>query len=137
MSKLGYACGVFDIVHGGHINLLRNAKALCDKLIVGVSTDELVISYKNKKPIIQFSERIEIVRSIKYVDCAVSQYDLDNIEAYDKLKYNILFVGDDHFREKVWNTYEDILMKFNVEVIYLPYTSGVSSTILRERMIYG
>ena len=137
MSKLGYACGVFDIVHGGHINLLRNAKALCDKLIVGVSTDELVISYKNKKPIIQFSERIEIVRSIKYVDCAVSQYDLDKIEAYDKLKYNILFVGDDHFREKVWNTYEDILMKFNVEVIYLPYTSGVSSTILRERMIYG
>ena len=137
MSKLGYACGVFDIIHGGHINLLRNAKALCDKLIVGVSTDELVISYKNKKPIIQFSERIEIVRSIKYVDCVVPQYDLDKIDAYDKLKYDVLFVGDDHFREKAWDQYEAILSEYDVEIIYLSYTSGVSSTILRERMIYG
>ena len=78
MSKyvIGYTSGVYDLFHIGHLNLLKNAKGLCDKLIVGVTTDELV-SYKNKRAVIPFSERIEIVRNIKYVDAAIAQEGLD------------------------------------------------------------
>lgn len=72
MTTLGYTSGVYDLFHIGHLNLLKNAKGLCDKLIVGVTIDELV-QYKNKKSVIPFSERIEIVRSIKYVDAAIPQ----------------------------------------------------------------
>ena len=78
MSKyvIGYTSGVYDLFHIGHLNLLKNAKGLCDKLIVGVTTDELV-SYKNKRAVIPFSERIEIVRNIKYVDAAIAQEEID------------------------------------------------------------
>ncbi len=72
MTTLGYTSGVYNLFHIGHLNLLKNAKGLCDKLIVGVTVDELV-QYKNKKSVIPFSERIEIVRSIKYVDAAIPQ----------------------------------------------------------------
>ena len=75
---IGYTAGVFDLFHIGHLTLLKNAKGLCDKLIVGVTVDELV-TYKGKRAIIPFSDRIEIVRSIKYVDAAVPQYDMDKL----------------------------------------------------------
>lgn len=81
MTTLGYTSGVYDLFHIGHLNLLKNAKGLCDKLIVGVTIDELV-QYKNKKSVIPFSERIEIVRSIKYVDAAIPQ---ENIDKYQML----------------------------------------------------
>lgn len=76
---LGYTSGVYDLFHIGHLNLLKNARGLCDKLIVGVSVDELV-KYKNKKAVIPFEERIEIVRSIKYVDSAIPQYEIDKFK---------------------------------------------------------
>ena len=69
---IGYTAGVFDLFHVGHLNMLKNAKAMCDKLIVGVTTDELV-SYKHKKAVIPFEERLEIVRNIKFVDAAIPQ----------------------------------------------------------------
>ncbi|MCH3734842.1 adenylyltransferase/cytidyltransferase family protein [Campylobacter coli] len=79
MTTLGYTSGVYDLFHIGHLNLLKNAKGLCDKLIVGVTIDELV-QYKNKKSVIPFSERIEIVRSIKYVDAAIPQENIDKYQ---------------------------------------------------------
>ena len=90
---IGYTAGVYDLFHIGHLNLLKNAKGMCDKLIVGVTTDELV-SYKGKHPIIPFEDRIEIVRSIKYVDAVVPQRDMDKVSMCKKLKAQILFVGD-------------------------------------------
>ena len=130
---LGYTTGVFDLFHIGHLNLLRNAKGLCDKLIVGVSTDELV-AYKNKKPVIPFCERIEIVRSIKYVDVAIPQYDLNKILAWEKLKFNKLFVGDDWYNSKKWDSFEFELDKRNVQIVYFSYTKGVSSTLINETL---
>ena len=93
---IGYTAGVFDLFHIGHLTLLKNAKGLCDKLIVGVTVDELV-TYKGKRAIIPFSDRIEIVRSIKYVDAAVPQYDMDKLTMCKKLGASILFVGDDWY----------------------------------------
>ena len=92
---IGYTTGVFDLFHIGHVNVLKNAKAMCDKLIVGVSTDELVQNSKNKIPVIPFIERCEIVASCKYVDVVIAQDDRNKIKIQSKLKFDILFVGDD------------------------------------------
>ena len=90
---IGYTSGVFDLFHIGHVNLLRNSKAMCDKLIVGVSVDDLV-SYKGKKSIIPFHERIEVVRSCKYVDIAIAQKNMNKATMVKSLNANFVFVGD-------------------------------------------
>ena len=132
-EKIGYTCGVYDLFHIGHLNLLKNAKGLCDKLIVGVTVDELV-SYKNKKPVIPFEERIEIVRSIKYVDVAIAQENMDKVEMCKKLKVDYLFVGDDWYNTEKWKKYEEELNKIGVKVIYFPYTKNTSSTLINETL---
>lgn len=93
---IGYTAGVYDLFHIGHLTLLKNAKGLCDKLIVGVTVDDLV-TYKGKHSMIPFSDRIEIVRSCKYVDAAVPQYDMDKLTQCKKLGASVLFVGDDWY----------------------------------------
>ena len=132
--KIGYTTGVFDLFHIGHLNILKNCKGLCDKLIVGVTTDELV-RYKYKKAVIPFTERIEIVRSCKYVDLAIPQYDINKINIIKKLKANFLFVGDDWFETKSWKNQERKLEKINCKVIYFPYTKGTSSTLINKSLI--
>ena len=97
---IGYTTGVYDLFHVGHLNLLKNAKGMCDKLVVGVTVDELV-QYKGKQSMIPFEDRIEIVRSIKYVDAAVPQYDMDKLTACKKLGATILFVGDDWYGTEI------------------------------------
>ena len=126
---VGYTAGVYDLFHIGHLNLLRNAKMHCDKLIVGVTTDELV-QYKGKKPVITLSERMEIVKAIRYVDEVVVQDDLDKVKAWDKYHYDILFVGSDWQGTDKWNKYEAQLKEKGAKVIYLPYTKTTSSTLL-------
>jgi len=132
--QIGYTGGVYDLFHIGHLNLLKNAKGLCDKLIVGVTVDELV-AYKYKKAIIPFEERLEIVRSIKYVDAAIPQEEIDKFKIWEKLKFDILFVGDDWFKEESWKTMEIKLKDVGVRVVYFPYTKGTSSSILSEILI--
>ena len=128
---IGYTTGVFDLFHIGHLNLLKKARLQCDKLIVGVSTDELV-SYKNKIPVIKHKERMEIVRAIKYVDEVIEQNNRDKFSMWDKLKYDILFVGDDWKETKFFDELETKLNKVNARVVYFPYTKNVSSTIINE-----
>jgi len=129
---IGYTAGVFDLFHIGHLNILRNAKSICDKLIVGVSTDELVLDSKGKKPLIPFEQRIEIVRNIKFVDSAIPQTHVDKVIAWEHLKYNILFVGDDWYGKKMWRRYQEKLKELNCLIVYLPYTRNVSSTMINE-----
>ena len=131
---IGYTSGVYDLFHIGHLNMLRNAKSMCDKLIVGVTTDELV-RYKFKKAIIPFKERIEIVRSISYVDTAIPQSEIDKFKIWKKLKYNILFVGDDWYNNKKWKSYETNLKKKKVKIVYFPYTKGTSSTLINSTLL--
>lgn len=125
---IGYTTGVFDLFHVGHINILKNSKSLCDKLIVGITTDELILSYKNKLPVIPYNERAEIVRNIKYVDLVVPQENMNKYEAWEKNKFDLLFVGDDWFKSDKWHEYERQLSKENVKIIYFTYTKSTSST---------
>lgn len=130
---IGYTTGVYDLFHVGHLNLLKNAKGLCDKLIVGVTVDELVL-YKGKKAMIPFEDRIEIVRSCRYVDAAVPQYDMDKLSACKKLGASILFVGDDWYGTDKWKQYEEDFAREGIKIIYFPYTKGVSSTKITQAL---
>jgi len=124
---IGYTTGVYDLFHIGHLNLLKNAKGMCDKLVVGVTVDELV-QYKGKKAMIPFEDRIEIVRSCKYVDAAVPQYDMDKLKACKELGATILFVGDDWYGTDKWKKYEEEFSKEGIRIVYFPYTKSISST---------
>ena len=130
--KRGYTAGVYDMFHIGHLNVIRNAKELCDFLVVAVSTDELVRNYKNKTPIIPFANRIQIVSAIKHVDLAVPQSDMDKKAAALKYNADVMFVGDDWKGTEKWNRIEADLKAIGIDVIYLPHTDGISSSILRE-----
>lgn len=130
---IGYTTGVYDLFHVGHLNLFKNAKGMCDKLIVGVTVDELV-AYKGKKAMIPFEDRIELIRSCKYVDAAVPQYDMDKLTACKKLGASYLFVGDDWYGTEKWNTYEKDFIKEGIQILYFPYTRGISSTKITEAL---
>ncbi|GMW01168.1 MAG: cytidyltransferase [Candidatus Hydrogenedentota bacterium] len=132
---IGYTTGVYDLFHIGHLNILKNAKAMCDKLIVGVTTDELMWEYKKRKPVIPFFERSEIVRNIRYVDAVVPQTTMDKFGAWEKLKFDVMIVGDDWHQTAKW---QDIEAKFNevgVRIIYFPYTQGTSSTMINQILV--
>ena len=132
--KVGYTTGVFDLFHIGHLNLLKQAKDLCDYLIVGVSTDENVLSYKHKIPIIPFNERAAIVESIKYVDKVVPQESMDKMEAWNKLKFDVLFHGDDWKNSEMYNMIINDFSKLGVDVVFLKHTSGISSSDIRKKI---
>ena len=132
---IGYTTGVYDMFHIGHLNIIKHAKEQCDYLIVGVSTDELVLKEKNKRPIISFSERWAIVEAIKYVDKVVPQYDKNKYSAWEKYHFNKMFVGSDWKGTLQWNEFEKQFGPLNVEIVYLDHTEGISSTILRDRLI--
>ena len=129
--KIGYTTGVFDMFHIGHLNILKKAKEQCEYLIVGVTTDELV-SYKNKKAIIPHKERMAIVESIKYVDKVVPQENMDKFLAWEKYRFDVMFVGSDWKGTDKWNDLEVNFKKLGVDIIYFPYTQGTSSTKLRN-----
>lgn len=130
---IGYTAGVYDLFHVGHLNLLKNAKGMCDKLVVGVTVDELV-AYKGKEAMIPYADRVEMVRSCKYVDAVVPQYDMDKLSACKKLGASYLFVGDDWYGTDKWLKYEEEFAKEGIKIIYFPYTQGISSTRIREAL---
>ena len=120
--------------HIGHLNILKRAKEQCDYLIVGVSTDELVQHDKNKKPIIPYADRCAIVESIRFVDQVVPQVNKNKMEAWEKHKFNKMFVGSDWKGTPQWDSFEKQFAPIGVEIVYLNHTDGISSTILRERL---
>lgn len=129
--KCGYTQGVFDMFHIGHLNLINQAKEYCDSLIVGVNSDALVKSYKNKIPVISEGDRRKIVENIKAVDLAVIADTLDKVEMHRMLKFDAVFIGDDWKNDPRWIDTEQKLAVYGVDVVYLPYTKDISSTLLR------
>ena len=132
---IGYTTGVFDMFHIGPLNILRRAKEQCDYLIVGVTTDELCYKRKKKYPIINEKDRMAIVESIRFVDKVVPQSDMDKTSFVKGNGVNIVFVGSDWKGTEAWNNYEKEFAKVGCTVVYLDHTDGISSTILREKIL--
>ena len=134
---IGYTTGVFDLFHVGHLNLIRRARENCDRLLVGVSTDEVVETYTGHRPILPDAERVEIVKAIRWVDEVVPQTTMDKFAAWEKLRFNRLFHGNDWKGSAMYNEVEAKLAAVGVEVVYFPYTQGTSSTLLADRLREG
>lgn len=120
--------GTFDMFHIGHLNLLKRAKERGEELIVAVSTDEFN-KKKGKSTLIPFDQRVEIIRSIKYVDMVISENDWgQKIDDIKKYKIDLFIMGDD------WVGEFDDLNKFCL-VEYLPRTEGISTTNLKKSLV--
>ena len=135
--KIGYTDGVFDLFHVGHLNLIEAAKSQCEHLIVGVHGDDVVEEYKHRRPIINENDRRRIVASIKGVDRAVVNQFRDKIKLWELYHFNVIFIGDDWKGTERWNNFEKILNEINVDVVYVPYTKGISTTEIREMLHTG
>ncbi len=133
-NTLGYTTGVFDMFHVGHLNVINRAAEQCDYLIVGVSSDELVERDKHKTPIVALADRMAIVAEIKGVDKVVVQHDKNKLGAWENYHFNRMFVGSDWQGTPQWQTFEQQFAPLGVEIVYLPHTDGISSTILREKL---
>ncbi|WP_018305805.1 adenylyltransferase/cytidyltransferase family protein [Desulfitobacterium hafniense] len=132
--KVGYIAGVFDLFHIGHLNLLRNAKAECEYLIVGVLTDELVVFYKKKPPFIPCNERKDIIDSIKYVDqtVLVDKKNIGKMKAWELYHFDCLFSGNDWQNEKSWLEDRKKLNEVGSDIFFFPYTQSTSSTQIKK-----
>lgn len=133
--RIGYTTGVFDMFHVGHLNILEKSKELCDYLIVGVSTDDLVMQYKKKKPVIGYKDRKAIVEAIRYVDKVVPQQTMDKMAAWNEWHFDVVFHGDDWKGSEMYNSVECELSKVGCDMVFIPHTDGVSSTEL-SRALY-
>lgn len=120
--------------HIGHLNILKRAKEQCDFLVVGVTTDALCYSRKNKYPIICENDRMAIVKAIRYVDRVVVQSDMDKLKAVKENNADVVFVGSDWKGTEAWNIYEREFAEIDCKVVYLDHTDGISSTILRQKI---
>ena len=132
--KLGYMAGVYDLFHIGHLNLIRRAKENCEYLIVGVLTDEEVLRWKPQRPFVPFEERIEIIRSIRYVDEAilVNSENIDRIDSWNKLHFDCQFSGSDYQNNPGWLEDQRKLRELGSDIVFFPYTETTCSTQLRE-----
>lgn len=130
--KIGYTTGVFDLFHIGHLNILKKAKEQCEYLVVGVSTDEVVLGYKKKTTVIPFEERIAIVEALGCVDKVVPQTSMDKFKAWEEIKFDVVFHGDDWKGSIMYNEIEKKFNEVGVDMVFFPYTKGTSSTILAD-----
>jgi glycerol-3-phosphate cytidylyltransferase len=131
-QRIGYAPGVYDLFHVGHLNILRHAKAHCDVLIAGVVSDEMCEMAKGRAPVIPLAERLEIVSHISYVDRAVAEVVPDKLETWQSVQFNVLFKGDDWRGTPKGERLERDFAAVGVEVVYFPYTMHTSSSLLRR-----
>ena len=129
---IGYTTGVFDLFHIGHLNIIRESKKKCDYLIVAVSNDQLAFKLKKRKPVIPFKERLTIIESLKYVNKAVEEKVDDKIDVRKKYKFDIIFKADDWKKTKKWKKLKKSLNKLNTKVVFLKYTKGTSSTLIKN-----
>lgn len=132
-KKIGYTQGCFDMFHVGHLNLLNHAKEQCDYLIVGVNSDDLMECYKHKRPVICQDFRRAIVENIKAVDEAHIVETLDKLQILEGIPFDVIFIGNDWENSDRWKKTREDLNKRGVEVVFLPYTQNVSSTLLRDK----
>lgn len=133
--KTGYTDGVYDLFHIGHLNMIQTAKQNCEYLIVGVHGDDVVAGYKNHRPIINETDRKRIIEAIKGVDRVEINRFRDKLKLWELYHFDVIFIGDDWKGTKRWNDFEKALAEIHVDVVYVPYTKGISTTEIRERIV--
>ena len=140
MSKpyaIGYTCGVFDMFHIGHLNLLERCKEQCDTLIVGLCNDDYVRNVKHHEPVFPEADRVRILAALRCVD-RVEAIDpamtSDKMAAWRHFHYDALFSGDDWKGSERYAKTEAELAEVGATVVWLPYTQGVSTTQLKEKV---
>lgn len=133
--KIGFICGFFDILHDGHIDVLRQAKQQCEYLIVAVGTDEFMKIRKGRNSVLSYQQRKELVSAIRYVDQVVPEINLDKIAAYHKYNFNVMFSGADHEFELHYIETAKKLKKLGADTIYIPRNRNISSTFIREYIL--
>jgi glycerol-3-phosphate cytidylyltransferase len=132
--RIGYASGVYDLFHVGHLNLLKHARLHCDYLIAGVASTESTLQMKNRVPVVPLHERLEIVRNIRLVDEVVVDNYPDKVEAWRAVGFNVIFKGDDWRGTEKGLRLEAGMQALGVDVVYFPYTVHTSSTLLRRAL---
>ena len=130
--RIGYAPGAYDLFHVGHLNILRQAKSQCDFLVAGVVSDEICSRVKGHLPVIPLSERMEIVRNIRFVDEVYAEMTIDKIDSWHDLHFTHIFKGDDWRGTAKGQKLEADFSVLGVEVVYFPYTVHTSSSMLRR-----
>jgi glycerol-3-phosphate cytidylyltransferase len=131
---VGYAPGVYDLFHVGHLNILRHARSQCDYLVAGVVSDEMAELAKGRAPVVPLVERLEIVRSIRFVDAAFVETVPDKLETWKQVRFDVIFKGDDWQGTPKGDRLERDFKTVGVEVVYFPYTASTSSTKLRRAL---
>lgn len=131
MAIIGYTTGVYDMFHIGHLRLLQRAASACDELIVGVTTDALAAARKSRAPVIPLGDRMEIIAALSCVTRVVEQTSMDKLAAWEVLRFDRMFVGDDWQGHPNWVALEQAFAPKGVEIVYFPYTPTVSSSRLR------
>ncbi|WP_108718065.1 adenylyltransferase/cytidyltransferase family protein [Miniimonas sp. S16] len=134
---VGYVPGGFDMLHIGHLNILRAARERCDRLVVGVATDESLIAMKNRAPVVPHHERMELVAHLRFVDDVVTDVSQDKREAWRRHPFDVLFKGDDWANTEKGVRLEAEMAQVGARVVYLPYTQSTSSTMLRQFLTTG
>ncbi len=129
---MGYVPGGFDMLHIGHLNILRAARDRCDRLVVGVATDESLMRMKGRPPVIPHHERMELIASLRFVDDVVTDIDRDKRVAWRRHPFDVLFKGDDWKDTARGDLLEQQMAEVGARVVYLPYTPSTSSTMLRQ-----
>ena len=130
--RIGYAPGVYDLFHVGHLNVLRHARSQCDHLIAGAVSDEMAELVKGRRPVVPLTERLEILRSIKFVDAVHAETVPDKLDTWREVKFDVIFKGDDWRGTVKGAKLESDFAAVGVEVVYFPYTVHTSSTLLRR-----
>lgn len=131
VGRVGYVPGGFDMFHIGHLNILRAARERCDRLVVGVATDEALVEMKGRPPVVPHAERMEILSSLRFVDAVVPDVAADKRVAWRTHPFDVLFKGTDWLGTPKGDRLEAELREVGADVVYLPYTPSTSSTMLR------
>lgn len=134
MKRIGYAPGAFDLFHIGHLNLLKQAKRRCDFLIAGVVADDVLMKQKGVTPVVPLVERLEIVRNVRDVDAAYPAFTQDKVEIWKDLGFHVVFKGSDWQGTVKGLALERAFAGLGVDIVYLPYERGTSSSALRRTL---
>lgn len=135
--RIGYTCGVFDLFHIGHLNLLERCSAMCDLLIVGICNDEYVRKIKKQEPVFNEKERLRIINALDVVSAAYLvdiETTNDKMLALEKFHFDVLFSGDDWKGSERYMKTENDFAKFGVAIEYLPYTKGISTSLIKRKL---